>query len=127
MHKKDIPIKSRQVHRCKLIENGGFLGLRWGQEETWCVSFPYVFVHVCVHAYVCLVYSVCMNEEASRGYKVPGCHSPRYSLETRSLSEPGIRLVAGKPQQFSCLCQPNLWSCRYIQGHEKLFTWVLEI
>lgn len=130
MHKKDIPIKSCQVHQCKLIENGDFLRseVEMGAGGDLMFLPPlYMFVRACVHAYVCVVYSVCMHEEASIGCKVPCCHSPHNSLETRSLSEPGIRLVAGWPQQFSCLCQPNLWSCRCMQGHEKLFTWVLEI
>lgn len=38
---------------------------------------------------------------------VPSYHSPLYFLETRSLSEPGGRLVPSKPQKSFCLCLPQ--------------------
>lgn len=35
-------------------------------------------------------------------------HSPLYSFETKSLTEPRTRLVANKPQRSSCLCPAQL-------------------
>lgn len=53
----------------------------------------------------------------------PG-HFPPYFLETGSLSEPGARLEASKPQGSSCLCLPQLQGYRLNSSLIWLFTWV---
>ena len=73
-----------------------------------------VCVRVCVHVCVCVcacecVCAVCMYNCPHHGRQCTGYKACHYSIETRSLSELGFRVVAHNSQKSSCLYAPHEW------------------
>lgn len=71
------------------------------------ISSFYNFIDLyslCVH--------MCMRLSKRRTARALLCHSPSYSLETGSHTEPGAMLVASKLQQCPCFHPPPSWSYR---------------
>lgn len=94
--------------------------------SVWCVCVR----AVCVHIWVQTGISMC-TWRPEKILVVLLDHSPPDSLETGSLTQPGVRLAVGKHQPHSYLCshrvglQPCAWLCVCPGRLQLRSSWVL--
>lgn len=71
---------------------------------------------------MCVTMHACAHMRRAEDVGILLCHAPLYSLETRSLLEPGV--WAGSQQALAILLSltPQHWG-----GHPQVLKWILEV